>query len=193
MAGRRPDDLDPHEWEHLAETVTVRFGPHLERAAAAVRAAEHELAEARNALAQARAAAANQEYRSDRLVFMRATLDEELAGLSRKTTPKNLRAGFRHLLARAVELAEGEVAGYHADVAAERRRREHGVEALEESERQAVAQLDAARDMQARAQRAEAIAREGLTVLTARLTERPAEQLTERFAGPPASAPAPPA
>jgi hypothetical protein len=172
--GRRPDDLDPHEWERLAETVTARFGPHVERAAAAVRGAEHELAEAREALAEARLAAANEEYRSDRLVFMRAALDEELAGLGRKTTPKNLRAGFRHLLARAVELAEGEVQGYHADVAAERRRREHGLDALQDAERQAVERLDAARAMQARVRRAEDAAREGLTVLSARLAEHPA-------------------
>ena len=48
---------------------------------------------------------------------MRASLQDELEALTRKTTPKKVRVGYRYLLDRAVELAEGEVQGYQSDLA----------------------------------------------------------------------------
>ena len=69
----------------------------------------------RIALAHARDEAASRQYQSDRRVFMRAAVDDELESLSRKTTEKKLRSAHRYLVARAVELADAEVAGYLAD------------------------------------------------------------------------------
>ena len=105
-----PDRIALAELDRLALAVTDRFAPYLHAAVAAVREAEHDLAQARAALARAEQAAANTRYVSDPLVFMRVTVREELDGLSRKTTPKKVRASFRYLLARAAELAEGELA-----------------------------------------------------------------------------------
>lgn len=167
--GQRPDDVDPGEWERLIRALAVRFAPHVDAAAVAVRAAEQDLAEAREELARARQEAADRRYESDRLVFMRASVAEELEALSRKTTPKKVRVAYRYLVARAVELAEGEVQGFHADQAAARRHREESVEARLEAERQAIERLDAARAMQTRLCHAEQTARQGLAVMIEKL------------------------
>jgi hypothetical protein len=168
----RHGHLDPGEWERLAHALTARFAPHAQAAAAAVREAEHDLATAREELSRARRAAEGRHYQSDRLVFMRASVKEEVEALGRKTTEKKVRVAFRHLVARAVELAEGEVKGYHADQASAQREREHSVEARIEGERQAIERLDSARAMQARVRDAEQAARQGLAVMVEKLASQ---------------------
>lgn len=164
------DRLADGELQQLAYGIETRFAPHVEAAASAVRAAERDLAEARERLERAVAAAEQQRYRSDPLVFMRELLDEEVDGLERKTNPKKLRTSFRFLLDRAVELAAGEVQGYQDDREAERREREEGVEARREAERRASEALEAALAMQERVRAAEQSARRGLTVLEEKLS-----------------------
>ena len=168
-----PDRIAQSEWDRLALAVTDRFAAHLHAAAAAVREAEHELAEAHAALARAEQAAANTRYVSDPLVFMRVTVREELDGLSRKTTPKKFRASFRYLLARAAELAEGEVTGYRNDLESARRDREQGVDACRKAEQAALGDLEAARVMHQRVQDAERAARDGLVVLSEKIQPEP--------------------
>ena len=163
------DRITRPEWDRLAQAVTDRFTPHLQGAAAALRDAERDLAEAREALGRAEQAAAENRYVSDPLVFMRVTVREELDGLSRKTTPKKVRANFRHLLDRATELAQGEVRGYRQDVDAARREREQGVEACRRAEQAALAEVEAARAMHERVLDAERAAREGLALLGERV------------------------
>jgi hypothetical protein len=164
------DLLAPGELDRLAATLAERFAPHVQAASAAVREAETELAEARAALARAEQAAAGRRYASDRLVFMRAGVRDEVEGLSRKTTPKKVRVAFRYLLARSVELAEGEVAGYRSDQAEALRDRLQGVEACREIEAVALTRLEAALAMQTRVLSAEQAARDGLAVLVEKLT-----------------------
>ena len=163
------DPITQSEWDRLALAVTDRFAPHLQAAAAAVREAERGLAEAREALARAEQAAANTHYVSDPLVFMRVTVREELDGLSRKTTPKKVRSSFRHLIARATELAEGELQGYRKDLDSARHDREQGVDACRQAERAALGDLEAARAMHQRVLDAEHAARDGLTMLGERV------------------------
>lgn len=168
-----PDGIAQPELDRLALAVTDRFAAHLQAASAAVRDAEHELARAREALASAEQAAADARYVSDPLVFMRQTVREELDGLSRKTTPKKARASFRHLLARAAELAEGELQGYRSDLEEARHDRQQGVEACRQAEQVALADLEAARAMQQRVQDAERAARDGLAVLAGKAQPEP--------------------
>jgi hypothetical protein len=168
-----PDRIAQAEWDRLALAVTDRFAAHLQAAAAAVREAEHDLAQARAALARAEQAAANTRYVSDPLVFMRVTVREELDGLSRKTTPKKVRASFRYLLARAAELAEGELAGYRNDLEAARHDRAQGVDACRQAEQVALGDLEAARAMNLRVQDAERAARDGLAVLSQKIQPDP--------------------
>jgi hypothetical protein len=165
-----PGHVGPDEWERLSHTVSVRFAAQVQAAAAAVHDAEQDLVTAREELTRARRAAAGRHYQSDRLVFMRASVKEELEALDRKTTEKKVRTAFRYLVARAVELAEGEVHGYHADQAAAQRERESSVEAWLEAEREAIARLDSARAMQARVYDAEQTAHHGLTVMLQKLS-----------------------
>jgi hypothetical protein len=159
----------PDEWERFAHALSVRFAPHLQAAAAAVREAEQDLATAREQLTRARQAAASRHYQSDRLVFMRASVKDEVEALGRKTNEKKVKVAYRYLVDRAVELAEGEVHGYHEDQAATRQDQEHSVEALLETERAAIERLDAARAMQARVHDAEQTARQGLAVMVQKL------------------------
>jgi hypothetical protein len=163
------DRIDVEEKERLAYALGVRFAPHIQAAEAAVREAEHHLAEAREALSRARQEAASQQYQSDRLVFMRASVRDEVEGLTRKTTPKKVRIAYRYLLSRAVELAEGEVQGYVSDEAAAQRQREQSVDACLEAERRALARLEAARAMRGRVEEAERAARRGLLVMVEKL------------------------
>jgi hypothetical protein len=165
-----PDRLADGELQQLAYGIETRFAPHMEAAASAVRAAERELEEARERLERAVAAAERQHYRSDPLVFMRELLAEEVDGLERKTNPKKLRTSFRFLVDRAVELAAGEVQGFHDEREAERREREEGVEACREAVRRAEETLESALAMQERVRAAERAARRGLTVLEDKLS-----------------------
>lgn len=167
--GGYPGYGDPVEWERLAHAQALRFAPHVEAAADEVRAAESEVARAREALARAHQEAETASYQSDRLVFMRASVADEVEALSRKSTPKKLRVAYRYLLARASELAEGEVAGYRADLAAQQREQEHSVQACRAAEERAQARLDAALAMQRRVANAEREARRGLAVLSEKL------------------------
>ena len=162
------DRISQQELDRLAFSITERFAPHVQGAEAAVREAEKGLAEAREAVARAEQEVANRAYHSDPLVFMRATVREDLEGLERKTTPKKVRASFRYLLSRAAELAEGEVAGYRRDLDAARRERVEGVEARKRAEQVAQAELDAARAMHQRVLDAERAARAGLEILRAK-------------------------
>ncbi len=163
--------LDTTERDRLVAAIDSRFAPHLEAAAAAVREAERELAEARERLATAEQAAASGEYRSDRLVFMRETLSEDVDALERRTNPKKVRASFRFLLDRAVDLAAGEVAGFHDDQVAAEQESLHGVEACRLAEQRAIAALEEARAMEHRVRSAEQAARRGLDVLLDKLTD----------------------
>jgi hypothetical protein len=160
-----PERISQLELDRLAHAVTERFASQLQAAATAVREAEQGLSEARAALARAEDEVARTSYQSDRLVFMRVTVREELEGLARKTTPKKVRANFRYLLERAVELAEGELAGYRKDLEAARRERTQGVDALRQAEQDALGELEAARDLQRRVHDSERAARDGLEVL----------------------------
>ena len=160
-----PEGVDPLVWETERQALEQRFAPHLDAAGAALRQAEQALDDARIALAHARDEAASRQYQSDRRVFMRAAVDDELESLTRKTTEKKLRSAHRYLVARAVELADAEVAGYLADQREETREREHGVVACEHAERRAAQTLDAARAMHARVVAAYDASERGLVVL----------------------------
>lgn len=160
-----PSGIDPLVWETERQALEQRFAPHLDAAAAEVRAAEKAVQDAAIALARAREDAASQQYQSDRRVFMRASVDEELESLVRKTTEKKLKSGHRYLVARAVELAEAEVAGYRADRAGESRERDHGVLACEQAHHRASAELTSAHLMQERVQHAYLTAERGLVVM----------------------------
>lgn len=149
----------------LTQALTERFAPHVEGAAAAVREAALALTAAQEELARARHEAENQRYRSDPLVFMRSALPDEVEALARKTTPKKVQAAYRYMLARAVELAAGEVQGYHADQTAIDLERTHGVDAGLHAEQAAAQRLEAAREMQQRVQEAELAARAGLATM----------------------------
>lgn len=168
------DRLDPDERAQLVYALEGRFAAHLDAAASAVREAERQLAEVREQLAAAIDEEERARYRSDPLVFMRDGVNEEVEGLSRKTTPKKVRTSYRYLLDRAVELAAGEVQGYHDDRARERQEREQGVQARRDAEERAVAALEEAHAMQERVRSAEAAARRGLDVMAEKL-EAPAE------------------
>lgn len=163
------DGLTAVEREQLVYALETRFADHLEAAATAVREAERQLADARAALQQALEEEAARPYRSDSLVFMREAMNEEVEGLHRKTNPKKVRAAYRFLLDRAVDLAAGEVQGFHDDQTAEQRGRERGVQACREAEQRAVAALEEAQRMQDRVRNAESLARQGLTVLAEKL------------------------
>lgn len=171
--------VDPGEREQLVYALNVRFAPHLQAAAAAVRDAEQDLARASEELSRSRQAAANQPYQSDRLVFMRAAVKEEVEALTRKTTTKKVRVAYRYLVARAVELAEGEVQGYQSDQAAAQREREHSVDACLEAQLQANERLHGARAMQERVHDAEQAARHGLAVM---VEKRPSQSENEASA-----------
>lgn len=158
------------ERDELVYALEGRFAPHRDAATTAVRDAERGLEEARERLAAAHRAAAEERYRSDPLVFMRSTLQEEVDGLDRKTTPKKVRNAYRFLLDRAVELAAGEIQGFHDDVASERAEREDGVAACEAAEGRAVATLEAAREAQERVLAAERAARRGLDLMLAKVS-----------------------
>lgn len=163
------EGLVPGEREQLTYALETRFAEHLEAAASAVRGAERDLAEADDQLQRALEAESTAPYRSDSLVFMREAMDEEVDGLTRKTNPKKIRASYRFLLDRAVDLAAGEVAGYHGDVAAERAEREQGVQACREAQARATAALREAEQMQERVRNAEALARQGLNAMVEKL------------------------
>lgn len=159
--------------EQLVHALDSRFAPHLEAATAAVRETERALAEARDRMERAERAATDASYTSDPLTFMRQGVDEEVEGLERKTTEKKVRASYRFLLDRAVELAAAEVQRFHDDEAAARRHEREGVEACREAVRRAEQTLEAARAMQDRVRRAEQAARQGLGTLVGKLTDGP--------------------
>lgn len=167
------DGLAAGERERLVAALEGRFAPHLEAAAASVRDAERRLTEARERLARAEDAAASQPYRSDPRVFMRETVTEDVEALERKTTGKKVRAAYRFLLDRAVELAASEVQGLHDDLTADEREREHGVEACRAAVDRAAAALEEARVTEERVRFAEQSARQGLAVLVDKLTAPP--------------------
>ena len=167
---------DAGEYERLSHMVSLRFAPHVQAAAAAVRTAEQELADAREQLERAQAEASARPYRSDPLVFMRTSAQDEVEALGRKTTPRKTKAAFGYLLDRATELAEGEVKGFLADQAAAERDRHEGVEARLGAERRARATLEAAQEMQDRVRTAELLTRQGLAILVQKLAAEDAAQ-----------------
>lgn len=170
-AGQVSEGLEPGEREQLVYALETRFADHLEAAAQAVRAAERELDEVREQLAAAERAEASRRYQSDPLVFMRASMTEEVDGLERKTTPKKLRAAYRFLLDRAAELAAGELQGYRNDREAAEHERTRGVEASRAAEVRAVANLEAAQAMQQRVHAAEQAARDGLAAMVSKIED----------------------
>ena len=159
--------------DQLVYVLETRFAPHLEAAAGTVREAEGDLGRARERLARAEEAAAGAEYSSDPLIFMRRSVEEELDGLDRKTNEKRVRTSYRFLLDRAVDLAAGEVQGYHDDQAEQQRERERGVQASREAEVRAREALEEARQMLERVQRAESLARQGLDAMAEKLESSP--------------------
>jgi len=165
------EGLAAGEKEQLVYALEARFAAHLEVAAAVVREAERGLAEAQEQLEQAERAVADTRYTSDPLVFMRASVNEEVEGLERKTTPKKLRTSYRFLLDRAVELAAGEIKRFHDDQDAARLERERGVEASQAALLRATESLETARIMQGRVIAAERSARQGLGLLVEKLTD----------------------
>jgi hypothetical protein len=173
QSARSSSPFDSTERERLGFALSQRFAPHLEAAATVVREAEQSLAQAREELSRAREAEAGQEYRSDRLVFMRTAVGEEVQALARKTTPKKVRVGYRYLLDRAVELAAGEVEAYSSEQLSTQHARKHSVEACIEAEREAAQRLEAARAMRARVQDAERAARQGLAIMVEKLGTQP--------------------
>lgn len=162
--------LDAGEAERLTHALETRFADHLEAATAVVRQAERKLADAQEQLARAQEHAAHTPYQSDPLVFMRESVSEEVEALARKSTEKKIRASYRFLLDRAVELAAAEVQGFHDDQAAAQRERDGGVEACRAAEVQATETLEAARAMRERVRSAERSARQGLAELVEKLT-----------------------
>jgi hypothetical protein len=168
---RAGEGLASGEKEQLGYALETRFAPHLEGAAAAVREAERGLAEARERLERAEEAAAEQRYTSDPLVFMRASVTEEVEGMERKTTPKKLRTSYRFLLDRAVELAGAEIQRHHDDLDTARREREDGLAACLAAVIRAEETLAHARAMQERVAFAEQSARRGLGVLVEKLSD----------------------
>ena len=165
----QPTPLDLSERERFAFALSQRFAQHVEAAATAVREAEQSLAQAREHLSRAREAEAGQGYRSDRLVFMRAAVNDEVEGLARKTTPKKVRVAYRYLLDRAVELAAGEVQEYTSDQDSAQHAREHSVEACIQAEREAGERLEAAHALHGRVKDAEHAARAGLAIMVEKL------------------------
>jgi hypothetical protein len=171
-AGRASGDgLASGEKEQLVYALETRFAPHLEAASAAVRGAERDLAEAQERLDQAQHDAASERYTSDPLVFMRASVTEEVEGMERKTTPKKLRTSYRFLLDRAVELAGAEIQRHHDDLEAARREREGGLEACRAAVVRAEDSLEQARAMRERVVFAERSARQGLGLLVEKLSD----------------------
>lgn len=164
-----PGRSESGEDDRLAHTLSLRFAPHVQAAAAAVRAAERDLALAGEQLERAREAEERARYRSDPLVFMRAAVKDEVEGLGRKTTTKKVRAAYRYLLDRAVELAEGEVRGFEADQAAAQRARHDSVEACLEAEGDARQRLEAAGEMQQGVHAAQQWATQGLSLMLEKL------------------------
>lgn len=167
--GGSGDGLQAGEKEQLAYALETRYAPHLEAAVAAVRQAEQDVDEAQTALVAAQAAEQDQTYRSDPLVFMRDSVAEELDGLDRRSNAKKVRASYRFLLDRAVELAAAEVRRFHDDQAAEKAEREGGIAACEAAVARAQDRLSAAREMQERVLAAESAARQGLALLVDKL------------------------
>ena len=171
-AGRAAGEgLASGEKDQLVYALETRFAPHLEGAAAAVREAERDLAEARERLEQAEHAASSERYTSDPLVFMRASVTEEVEGMERKPTPKKLRTSYRFLLDRSVELAGAEIQRHHDDLDAARRERESGIEACRAAVARAEETLAQARAMHERVAFAEQSARRGLGVLVDKLSD----------------------
>lgn len=165
------EGLEPGEREQLVYALETRFADHVEAAASEVRAAERDLAEAEDKLAAAERAEANSRYQSDPLVFMRATLTEEVDGLERKTTPKKLRASYRYLVDRAAELAAGEVQGYRSDLEAAEHERTASVTACREAQQRAAAKVEAALAMQERVRAAEQAAQDGLALMVRKIED----------------------
>lgn len=161
--------FDQAEHERLAYALGERFAPHAQAAALAVHEAERELDEARQQLEEARQEEAGRHYRSDRLVFVRAAVEDEREALARRTAPKTVRVTYRHLLDRAVDLAEAEVQGFRDEQAERRLEGRQSVEACLAAERRATEQLDAARAMQQRVADAESTARDGLALMAEKL------------------------
>lgn len=170
MTAQHPDGLAAGEREQLVHALETRFAPHHEGAAAAVRGAERELAEAHERLERAELAAAAAAYRSDARVFMRESVKEEVEALARKSAPKKVRASYRFLLDRAVELAAAEVQGFHDDQATAEDQRENGVDACRQAVERATTALATAQEVVQRVRAADEAAREGLGLLVETLT-----------------------
>lgn len=158
------------EREQLVYQLETRMAAHRDAATAAVREAESSLSEARERLAQAEEAALREKYVSDPLPFMRQSVAEEVETLERVSNEKRVRASYRFLLDRAVELAGAEVQGFHDEGVAEQRERHEGLEACRAAEQRAVLTLEAARQMQQRVQAAEDAARRGLATMVDKLS-----------------------
>ena len=92
-SGRATSPASSPDVLRLVQTFDERFAPHLERASLAVRDAELALEKAHEALVQAEQAAANKPYVSDPLVFMRASLDDEVDGLRRFYESRDVKIG----------------------------------------------------------------------------------------------------
>lgn len=162
--------LAPGEKDQLVYQLETRMAAHREAAAAAIREAEAALTGARERLTEAEQAAERSRYVSDRLPFMRQSVDEEVETLERVSNEKKVRASYRFLLDRAIELAAAEVQRFHDDIADEQREREEGLEACRAAVERAEQNLAAAHQMQERVHGAEESARTGLATMVAKLS-----------------------
>lgn len=158
------------EREQLVYQIETRMAAHKDAAANAVRDAEQTLTDVREALARAQDEADRARYVSDRLPFMRQSVAEEIETLERVSNEKRVRASYRFLIDRAIELAAAEVRGFHDAQDDERREREEGVEALVAAEQRAVRALEQAQAMQQRVAGAEDSARRGLGIMVEKLS-----------------------
>lgn len=158
------DGLAPGEPEQLVYTLETRFAAARDAASASLTAAE-----ATQRRERAERAAAEEEYTSDPLVFMRQSVAEEVDALRRKTTGKKVRVSYRFLLDRSVELAAAEVDRFHSDRDAAVREAHEGLDACREAEERAARAVEAARLAQDRVRSAEEAAREGLGTLLEKL------------------------
>lgn len=158
------------EKDQLVYQLETRMAAHRDAAAAAVREAEAALTDARERLVEAEESAERAGYVSDPLPFMRQSVDEEVETLERVSNEKKVRASYRFLLDRAVELAAAEVQRFHDDIADEQRERSDGLEACRAAVQRAEANLEAAHRMQERVHGAEDSARTGLARMVAKLS-----------------------
>ena len=121
-----PDRMSQSELDRLAFAVTDRFALHLRAAQAAVREAEQSLEDARDSLALAEQAAADTPYQSDPLVFMRATVGDDLEGWRARRPRRRSGRATATCWTEPSSWPTARLTNYRRDLAASRRDRVQG-------------------------------------------------------------------